>query len=429
MQKITLLILMFCSISFAQTTVDFEAGGAGASWTWIVDQNGANPALEILSNPNTTGANSSATAAKFTATTGGQPWALTYSDNIGSFTFTENNSIVKMMVLKTVATSVAIKFEDSNNQSFYKQIEVTNTVTNGDWEELTFDFSTGIGDTYNRMVIIPDFLARSVDHVVFFDQITFNSGGIVDNYNLEDIDFETPGFGSGWVWTTDNNGTDPVLEIVPNPNTTGANSTATTAKFTSLVGGDPWALTFTDNVGSFTFTADNSIVTIMVLKTVATDVGLKFEGPDPNGGAGVIYKELKVPNTVTNGDWEQLTFDFSSEIGKTYDRMVVIPDFLARNQDHINYFDQISFGNGPLGLNDMMVNSLKMFPNPANDVLSFSGLSNDRLDIAIHNILGKQVLQKSNVQRDVNIASLSPGLYLVTMTQGQNVNTKKLLVN
>ena len=128
---------MFCSISFAQTTVDFEAGGAGASCTWIVDQNGANPALEILSNPNTTGANSSATAAKFTATTGGQPWALTYSDNIGSFTFTENNSIVKMMVLKTVATSVAIKFEDSNNQSFYKQIEVTNTVTNGDWEELT----------------------------------------------------------------------------------------------------------------------------------------------------------------------------------------------------------------------------------------------------------------------------------------------------
>ncbi len=428
MYKITFLIFIISSFSFAQTAVDFESGGAGASWTWIVDQNGTNPALEILTNPNTAGANTSATAAKFTATTGGQPWALTYTDNIGSFTFTEDNSIVKMMVLKTVATSVAIKFEDSNNPSFYKQIEVTNTVTNGDWEELTFDFSTGIGDTYNRMVIIPDFLARSVDHVVFFDQITFNSGGIVDNYNLEDIDFETPGFGSAWVWTTDNNASDPVLEIVSNPNTTGVNSSATTAKFTSLVGGDPWALTFTDNVGTFTFTAENSIVTMMVLKTVATNVGLKFEGPNPNG-AGVIFKEILVPNTLTNGQWELLTFDFSSEIGKTYDRMVVIPDFLARNQDHINYFDQISFGNGPLGLNDMKVNSLKMFPNPANDVLSFSGLSNDRVDIAIHNILGKQVLLKLNVQSHVDISSLSPGLYLVTMTQGQNVNTKKLLVN
>ena len=429
MNKITLLTFIIGSFGFAQSAVDFEAGGAGADWNWIVDNNGSNPALEILSNPNTSGVNTSATAAKFTATTGGEPWALTYSDNIGSFTFTEDNSIVKMMVLKTVATSVAIKFEDSNNQSSYKQIEVTNTVTNGDWEELTFDFSTGIGDTYNRMVIIPDFLARSEDHVVFFDQITFNSGGIVDNYNLEDIDFETSGFGSAWVWTTDNNDSDPVLEVVSNPNASGVNTTATSAKFTSLSGGAAWALTFTDNVGTFTFTAENSTVTIMVLKTVVSNVGLKFEGPNPDGGAGVIFKEILVPNTVTNGEWELLSFDFSSEIGKTYDRLVVIPDFLERTQDNINYFDQISFGNGTLGLDNVIADAFTMFPNPANDVLSFSGFSNNRLDIAIHNILGKQVLQKSDVQRDVDISSLSPGLYLVTMTSGQNVSTKKLLVN
>jgi len=182
-------------------------------------------------------------------------------------------------------------------------------------------------------------------------------------------------------------------------------------------------------VGTFTFTAENSTVTIMVLKTVVSNVGLKFEGPNPDGGAGVIFKEILVPNTVTNGEWELLSFDFSSEIGKTYDRLVVIPDFLERTQDNINYFDQISFGNGTLGLDNVIADAFTMFPNPANDVLSFSGFSNNRLDIAIHNILGKQVLQKSDVQRDVDISSLSPGLYLVTMTSGQNVSTKKLLVN
>lgn len=429
MKKITLLSLLIGFSTYAQNTVDFESGGVGTDWTWVVDQNGANPALVIESNPNTTGVNTSATAAKFTATAGGEPWALTYTDNIGSITFTEDNSIVKMMVRKNVATSVAIKFEDSANPAFYKQIEVSNTVTNGDWEELTFDFSTGIGNTYNRMVIIPDFLARTEDHVLHFDEISFNSGGVVDNYSLEDIDFESTGFGAAWVWTTDNNATDPVLEIVPNPNTTGANSTATAAKFTSLVGGDPWALTFTDNVGTFTFTAENSIVTMMVLKTVATNVGLKVEGPDPNGGAGVIYKEIQIPNTVTNGDWELLTFDFSSEIGKTFNRLVVIPDFLARSEDHINYFDQISFGNGTLNLENFSVEAVKMFPNPAHNVVSFSTSSNDPLNITIHDILGKQVMRRSAVQRDLNISALKPGLYLVTMTQGQNTTTKKLLVN
>ena len=113
----------------------------------------------------------------------------------------------------------------------------------------------------------------------------------LEDYNLEDIDFESTGFGANWVWTTDNNFSDPVLEIVANPNMGGANSSASVAKFTSTTAGDPWALTFTDNIGSFTFTAANSTVTIMVRKSKVSDVGLKFEGPG-------IYKEIKIPNTT-----------------------------------------------------------------------------------------------------------------------------------
>ena len=422
MKNITFLLLIVITFSsFSQTNVDFEA--AGTDWNWVVDQNGNNPALEFVANPNTTTVNTTATAAKFIATANGQSYALTFTDDMGAFTFSANNSLVKMMVLKSVSSVVALKFEDSTNPAFSTIVEVTNSITNGDWEELTFNFGTSVGNTYDRMVVIPDFIERAENKTIYFDQISFNVNNTLEDYYLEDIDFESTGFGANWVWTTDNNFSDPVLEIVANPNMGGANSSTSVAKFTSTTAGDPWALTFTDNIGSFTFTAANSMVTIMVRKSKVSDVGLKFEGPG-------IYKEIKIPNTLTNGDWELLTFDFSSEIGSTFDRLVVIPDFDdSRFQDHITYFDQISFGNQTAGLDDFTLSSVKMYPNPANDFVSFYSVSNAVLEVAIYDMLGKQVLRSDRVQSQLNISSLHPGMYFVNITQGAYVTSKKLVVN
>ena len=422
MKKITLLFGLVSMISLGQTNVDFEPSGAGASWTWIVDDNGTNPpALEIVANPNASGINTSATVAKFIATEGGQPWALTYTDNIGSFTFSENNSIVKIKIRKDIPTPVGLKFEDTTQAYAPTIVEVANTQVNGDWEELTFDFSIAIGKTYNRMVVIPDFYDRSLDTTIYFDDISFNAGGSVVNYNLQDIDFEPNGFGADWVWTVHNNNTNPALEFVPNPNTSGINSTSTVAKFTSLNFGAAWALTFTDYIGTFTFDQSNKIVTLMVNKSVISDVGLKFEGPS---GA----HEIKIQNSQTDGSWEQLTFDFSSQIGSTYNRLVIIPDFAERTQNNVSYFDQLSFG-VTAGLNDNMFNAVNMFPNPAKDVVQFSKNSNELLDIEIFDTLGKSLMKFKNVQDEVNISSLGTGIYFVKMTLGVKATTKKLVVN
>ena len=429
MKKITLLFGLVSMISFGQTTVDFEPGGTGASWTWTVDQNSSNPALEIVANPNAAGLNTSATVAKFTATGAGEPWALTYTDNVGSFTFSENNSIVKIKVRKDIPTPVGLKFEDTSVPPPYPSriVEVANTQVNGDWEELTFDFSIAIGKTYNRMIIIPDFYDRSVDTTIYFDDISFNAGGNVANYNLEDIDFETPGFGADWVWTVHNNNTNPALEFVPNPNTSGINSTSTVAKFTSSRFGAAWALTFTDYIGSFTFNQSNKIVTLMVNKSVISDVGIKFEV-----AGTATHVQLVKPNTVTNGNWEQLTFDFSDQIGNTYNRLVIIPDFTfpndERTQDNVSYFDQLSFGS-TAGLNDNIFNVVKMFPNPAKDFVQFSNNSNEQLAIEIFDVLGKSLMKVKNVQDEVNISSIGSGVYFVKMTLGTKATTKKLVVN
>ena len=423
MKKITLMFSLLSIISFGQTNVDFESGSTGASWTWTVDDNSTDPALDIVANPNASGINTSATVAKFTALAAGQPWALTYTDNVGSFTFSENNSIVKIKIRKDIPTPVGLKFEDTSVPPPYPSriVEVANTQVNGDWEELTFNFSIAIGETFNRMIIIPDFYDRSIDTTIYFDDISFNAGGSVVNYNLEDIDFETPGFGADWVWTVHNNNTNPALEFVPNPNTNGINSTSTVAKFTSLNFGAAWALTFTDYIGTFTFDQSNKIVTLMVNKSVISDVGLKFEGPS---GA----HEIKIQNSQTDGSWEQLTFDFSAQIGNTYNRLVIIPDFAERTQNNVSYFDQLSFG-GTAGLNDNLLNAVKMFPNPAKGVVQFSKNSNEQLAIEIFDVLGKSVLRIDNVQNEVNISELNSGLYFVHIALGDQKATKKLVVN
>ena len=179
--------------------------------------------------------------------------------------------------------------------------------------------------------------------VLFY--VLLKSGGMVLAQNSP-IDFETGGYGATWTWTVFENGGNPSLEIVTNPNTGGINSSATVAKFTALQAGQPWAgceSLHGSDIGTFSLDATNSTLKIMVYKTVISDVGLKFVIPT-SGSLG----EIKVANTVTNA-WEELTFDFSSHIGLPeaigIDQIVVFPDFNlgGRTQDNIIYFDNISF--------------------------------------------------------------------------------------
>ncbi|MDV7403053.1 hypothetical protein RZS08_67135, partial [Arthrospira platensis SPKY1] len=102
------------------------------------------PALEIIDNPDRTGANGSARVAKFTATQGGQPWAGTISRNLGAYTLNDNNRIIKIMVWKSVISNVGIKLETASGWA-EQEILVPNTKVN-EWEELTFDFSDRINN-------------------------------------------------------------------------------------------------------------------------------------------------------------------------------------------------------------------------------------------------------------------------------------------
>ena len=169
------------------------------------------------------------------------------------------------------------------------------------------------------------------------------------NAQVNPIDFEDAGHGADWTWTVFENDTNPAVEIIDNPDPSGINTSSKVMKFTALQAGRPWAGTESmhgEDIGTFTIDETNSTITLMVWKSVISDVGIKFV--KPNGDADV---EIKVPNTVTN-QWEEITIDYSSRIGSPnatgVDQIVIFPDFNldGRTQDNIVYVDNISFSAG-----------------------------------------------------------------------------------
>ena len=182
------LLLPFAMVttSKAQSTLDFEPSGNGADIGWNVFENGTNPALEFVANPNSAGINTSANAAKYTTLLEGQPWAgcETQNDAIAPWTLSASNCIIKIMVYKDVISDVAIKLTQVGDAAL-PEIKVANTVIN-QWEELTFDFSGQVPNTaaqIKNLVIFPDFPAggpdsRTYASVTYFDNITFTSGDV-----------------------------------------------------------------------------------------------------------------------------------------------------------------------------------------------------------------------------------------------------------
>lgn len=174
-------MMLTSSLAYSQNApITFETGAPGNAWTWTTFENGANAALQIVANPSASGANTSATVAKMTTLTTGQPWAgveSLHGAGIGTFTLSSSNAIVKIMVYKSVISDVGIKFATSTGGST-GEIKVPNTLIN-QWEELTFNFSSKIGETNDQIVVFPDFqTGRTTDNICYFDNITFSAASV-----------------------------------------------------------------------------------------------------------------------------------------------------------------------------------------------------------------------------------------------------------
>jgi hypothetical protein len=174
---ITLLLLAFFAIGVsAQLTLpeDFEAPEADTTWHQFANA-GDDPAnFGLADNPDDGGINTSAKCVMFTVLENADPWAGAWADAYDSVEFTEENHMMQMMVYKDVITDCGMKVEQGRGGESI-EIKVPNTVT-GEWELLTFDFTDGIGNAFQRLVLFPDFPeTRETGSICYIDNIGFYS--------------------------------------------------------------------------------------------------------------------------------------------------------------------------------------------------------------------------------------------------------------
>lgn len=366
------------AICFGQNApVDYESGGYGDSWTWTVFENSTNPPLEIVANPFPSGINTSATVAKFTALNAGQPWAgceTMHGQDIGTFDITAQNYIITIMVYKTTISDVGIKLV-TNGGASTGEIKVSNTLVN-EWEQLTFDFSSHIGNgmTYDQIVIFPDFIARSADDVIYFDNIwgatvcapTSSQINVTNCY-----EYTSP---SGNVLTNSGIYTDTIL------NAAGC-----------------------DSVITIDLTIDTVINTVSQNGATLTADGLvsAYQWLDCGDNYSPIAGEVNQSYTATeNGNYAlQIT-----------------------TNGCIDTSDCIVISGLGLGLDDLTANeSITVYPNPSNGNFTINS-ETPLKNISVANLTG-QIVYSSTIDKNsltIDLSEMKNGVYILKL-EGENV--------
>ena len=83
--------------------------------------------------------------------------------------------------------------------------------------------------------------------------------------------------------------------------------------------------------------------------------------------------------------------------------------------------DQVFISNAPLSTESFNLDSFKVYPNPAKDILNIKITGNDLPDsISVYNMLGQMITTKTvHLETDLrqNISTLENGMYFIKITK------------
>lgn len=75
------------------------------------------------------------------------------------------------------------------------------------------------------------------------------------------------------------------------------------------------------------------------------------------------------------------------------------------------------------------IEGLNIYPNPVSTGRIFiTSKSSLNKDVEIYDVLGKKILQASISAKELNITSLTPGVYIIKVKEGDASATRKLIV-
>ncbi|MEM9023718.1 MAG: T9SS type A sorting domain-containing protein, partial [Bacteroidota bacterium] len=383
--------------------------------------------------PDMSGANTSATVAKFTALQTGQPFAGCESQHgadIGTFTVTPATNVIRIMVWKPEISDVGLKLVDVTSFSL-GEIKVANTLVN-QWEELTFDFSSHDGIEFDQIVIFPDFNARAATNVCYFDNITFgtmNSGAeplvaaptpttdpalVISMFSDAYTDVAVDTWLTPWSVGTltdvliDGNATKRYNNLdFAGIETTGPNLIDATEMDTFHV--DVWSEDMTEfRVKLVDFGADGS-----------------FQGGDDS------EHEVVFASPAQN-EWISYAIPLSDFTGLASREHMAQLIFAAEPANNSNvfidnvYYSQIAPTTGVEEAADAI--NMSVYPNPVNDVIQVS--SAQTIDqVWVYNLMGAELIGQTSQRNTVTLdaSQLAPGTYVVKARVGANIWTQQVV--
>ncbi|WP_435416517.1 hypothetical protein [Polaribacter aestuariivivens] len=168
-------------IASIKLPVSFEVPGLTYTWVGFGDPNFGPLPTAIISNPDATGINTSATVLEIQKPSGSQVWAGASMALDGPINFDYGTKVKIKVWSPRVGTKILFKTEDPNspkdgngNPTVFVEIEATSTVA-GQWEELTFDLTTSASFNtsikYENVILFPDFGNGGQGESFYFDDL------------------------------------------------------------------------------------------------------------------------------------------------------------------------------------------------------------------------------------------------------------------
>jgi hypothetical protein len=92
-----------------------------------------------------------------------------------------------------------------------------------------------------------------------------------------------------------------------------------------------------------------------------------------------------------------------------------------------------TFASMALGTNNFETKNFSIYPNPTNtgsvNIVSSNTSNYGKINVAVYDVLGKQIINKVMTSEKLNVSTLNTGVYIIKITQGKAISTKKLVIN
>ena len=294
--------------------------------------------VQLVSNPNPTGINTTSTAMQFTKTDGAEVWGGMGFAVDGIINFNGTNQIKINSYAPEAGKVVKVKLEtiEGNVDGLTYEFDMTTTVAN-QWEVLTYDFSAAPDLDYVSFIVFYDFGNQNAG-VYHFDEIQVGMGEYIPSQApsiaIENFEGELPGnFAFGGV---------EGVQIVENPNVSGTNTTANVMQCTKTEGSEVWGgMGISVDPINFSSAGMNQIQIQSYSPEAGKVIKVKLETIEGNVD-GLTY-EFDMTTTVAN-QWETLTYDFSLAPDLDYVSFIVFYDF-GNTGEGVYHFDEIKLVN------------------------------------------------------------------------------------